>query len=388
MTGLQARFFSPDDPLRLLKRVTVGTCLLFWAATFVSDSIVWGIAGVDPVDSALGKLVGCLVGVPTCLALAAIIYRNRDRSLPIKLGLCFVLALLAAPLFALLDLAIFAIDVGMPIEVPWTYVGRSIVSCFATFISWCCLFVALLYHFQMREQERRLAASREEALAAQMRALRYQVNPHFLFNTLNSIAALVEEGAGDRAQCMINSLGDFLHETLRLDPMQDTTLRQELAMQANYLAIEAERFPQRMEVDIDVPAELLTARVPSLILQPLIENAVKHGVGVGMGKTGIRIAARHVRDSLELTVANNLPDSEAASYRDRHGLGIGLRNVSERLSARFADHARLESGIGDGGVFRAVIVLPLSIEKSEPERPAAIPPQRSAGQSVKTLQLQ
>lgn len=387
MSGLQAMNPPADDPLRQLKRVTLGTCLLFWTATFISDSIVWGFAGVDPLDSAVGKLVGCVVGVPTCLALAAIIHRYRYRSLPIKLALCFVLALFAAPLFALLDLAIYAVDVGRPIEVPWNYVGRSVVSCFATFISWCCLFVALLYHFQMREQERRLAASREEALSAQMRALRYQVNPHFLFNTLNSIAALVEEGAGERAQSMINSLGDFLHETLRLDPMQDTTLGQELAMQANYLAIEAERFPQRMAVDIDVPAELMAAPVPSLILQPLIENAVKHGVSAGIGKTGIRIAARRVRQSLELTVENNVSDSGADLQRSRHGLGIGLRNVSERLAARFAERASLNSGLAEDGVFRAVIVLPLAIDPVAPQRDAARAEPQPPAQAVKALHL-
>jgi two-component sensor histidine kinase len=379
MTGLFTSTRSNDDPMRMLKRVTIGTCLLFWAATFVTDSIVWGLAGIDPLASAFGKLVGAFFGVPTCLGLAALLYRWRDVSLPAKLGLCFFLALIAAPLFALLDLAIFAVDVGMPVDIPWAYVGRSVVSCFATFVSWCCLFVALLYHFQMREQEQRLAASREEALGAQMRALRYQINPHFLFNTLNSIAALVEEGASTRAQGMINSLGDFLHETLRLDPMQDTTLAQELAMQANYLAIEAERFPQRMALTVDVPPALSTARVPSLILQPLIENAIKHGVSAGMGKTRIRIGARQIGQTIELTVENDLAEAGTVDPRDRLGLGIGLRNVSERLAARFADRARLEAGVIEGRTFRVAIVLPLLIDHDHAPHEIAATAPASAG---------
>ncbi|MBN9548818.1 MAG: histidine kinase, partial [Alphaproteobacteria bacterium] len=219
-----------------------------------------------------------------------------------------------------------------------------------------CLFVALLYYFEVRDRERRLAAVREEALSAQMRALRYQVNPHFLFNTLNSIAGLIEEGSATRAERMVLSLSTFLRTTLSLDPMHDVPLADEISLQEEYLEIERERFSDRMAFSIDMPADVHGALVPSLILQPLIENAIKHGVGATAGKVEIALRAQRDADRLRVTIENDMPVGSNGKKPD--GMGVGLRNVAERLHARFQGDGLFWSGPIAPGRYRASIDLP------------------------------
>jgi sensor histidine kinase YesM len=346
--------------VRDIRGVTLRLGALYWGATFIIDSIFWGVAGTDPLESALGKLFSCTMGALICFAIAALLFRFREASITVQAVLCFLVTLIAAPIFAGLDFAIYAFCMW-PESVTFdsSIFGKTLVSFAANFFGWSCLFIALLYHFRMRDQERRLAASREEALAAQMRALRYQINPHFLFNTLNSITALIEENATGRAKQMIIALSDFLHETLRLDPMHDVRLTDEIALQVNYLSIERERFPGRISVDVAVPEELTGKMVPSLILQPLIENAIKHGLGAGPGPIAITIAAAASDGRLELSVENDMPGGPAPSDRKVHGLGIGLRNVAERIHARFDEYGSFSARHVTPTRFRAVLRIPL-----------------------------
>ena len=117
-----------------------------------------------------------------------------------------------------------------------------------------------------------------EAQEAQLRALRYQINPHFLFNTLNSLSSLILSKQTDTAERMLMNLSTFFRATLSADPTADVSLDEEIKLQRLYLDIEQIRFPDRLSVEVDVPDALLAARVPVLILQPIVENAVKYGV--------------------------------------------------------------------------------------------------------------
>lgn len=270
---------------------------------------------------------------------------------------CALLAAVGAPVFALLDFANYAIcTYPQPVAFDPENFAYTVVFGAAVFFGWSCLFVAMLYSFEVVDRERRLAAAREEALTAQMRALRYQVNPHFLFNTLNSIGGLIEEGSAGRAERMVQSLSTFLRTTLTLDPLLDVPLGQELALQKAYLEIERERFSDRMVVDIDVPEDVCAVLVPSLILQPLVENAVKHGVGATSGPVQIQLRARRVMDHLHVTIENDMP---ATPTTPPVGAGIGLRNVAERLYARFRDEGHFASGRCAPSRFQASLILPL-----------------------------
>lgn len=234
---------------------------------------------------------------------------------------------------------------------------QELFMCWAMYFGWSSVFLTLLYSFDVRDRERQLAAVREEALSAQMKALRYQINPHFLFNTLNSIAGLIEEDAATRAQRMVLSLSTFMRTTLTLDPMQDVPLAEEIALQQEYLAIEHERFSDRMTFSIDVPGEVRCALVPGLILQPLIENALKHGVGATSGPVEITLKAKREDDHLHITVENDMPPGDPAENR-RPGAGVGLQNVSERLRVRFQGNGQLSTGVVASGRYRAAIDLP------------------------------
>ncbi len=227
-------------------------------------------------------------------------------------------------------------------------------------IAWAALYLALGNAEQVRAAERREGEYRRAAKAAELRSLRYQVNPHFLFNTLNSLSALVMTGKAAAAETMIQTLSTFYRRSLSDDPTGDVTLGEEIALQQDYLAIEAVRFPDRLRITIDVPAGLADARVPGMILQPLIENSVKYGVAASRAAVTIKISARENAGQLEVTIADDGAGKDNCRNGGAGGYGIGLANVRDRLEARFANRAGVESGPVKGG-YRSVICLPLTL---------------------------
>jgi two-component system, LytTR family, sensor kinase len=159
------------------------------------------------------------------------------------------------------------------------------------FLAWAAIYLSLCYAARMGALERRTAELRAAAQSAELRALRYQVNPHFLFNTLNSLSSLVMIGKKEEAERMIINLSTFFRTSLTGDPTEDVRLSEEITLQRLYLDIEAVRFPERLITTIDVPEMLESACVPGLILQPLVENAVKYGVSRARRPVTIRIRA-------------------------------------------------------------------------------------------------
>ncbi len=215
-------------------------------------------------------------------------------------------------------------------------------------LAWCALYLALLTGEKARTAERREGEFRRAAKAAELRSLRYQVNPHFLFNTLNSLSALVLTGKTQAAERMIQTLSTFYRRSLADDPSSDVLLRDEIALQKLYLDIESVRFPMRLRMQFEIPAELEETFIPGMILQPIIENSVKHAVAPSTGQVTITVSAREEYGRLVLTIADN-GDMAAANEKTRPGFGIGLSNVSERLMARFGEDASVVSGPVPGG---------------------------------------
>ena len=223
-------------------------------------------------------------------------------------------------------------------------------------IAWASLYFALLAVAQVRLAERRAGEFREAARAAELRSLRYQVNPHFLFNTLNSLSAMVMTGKTDGAEKMIQTMSRFYRHSLAEDPTSDVPLEEEFDLQKLYLDIEAVRFPERLVSRFELPADLEQARVPGMILQPLIENSVKYAVSAVNRPVTVTIAAREEFDRLVITVADDgpgLPDGV------EHGFGIGLANVRDRLEARFGPDVTLSSAPVPGG-YKSEIRIPLT----------------------------
>ncbi len=223
-------------------------------------------------------------------------------------------------------------------------------------LAWAALYFAMVTAEQARAAERREGEYKRAAKAAELRSLRYQVNPHFLFNTLNSLSALVMTGKGQAAEKMIQTLSGFYRRSLAEDPTGESTLEQEVALQRAYLEIEAVRFPDRLVTRFDIPAELEDAGLPGMLLQPLVENAVKYAVAPTRQPVTITIAAREEYGRLVVEVSDNGP---GVPQGGRAGFGIGLANVRDRLGARYGKEASLAVGPGTEGGWRAVLRLPL-----------------------------
>ena len=242
-------------------------------------------------------------------------------------------------------------------------IADGLVTWYFFFAAWASFYIAISSATRLRAAERRAAGAERDAQAAQLRALRYQVNPHFLFNTLNSLSSLVMARRDEEAEAMIVNLSAFFRSSLTLDPGEDISLAQEIEFQQLYLDIEQLRFPRRLDVRLDVPADLRGARVPPLILQPLVENAIKHGVARTTEPVRLTIAAREEDARLILTVDNDRGPAEPV--RSERDTGVGLANVCERLAARFGREAACESGPLPGGGWRVTLTMPIVGDSEE-----------------------
>ena len=248
------------------------------------------------------------------------------------------------------------------------YIVEITFSRYFMLLAWCALYLALLTGERARVAERREQQFRSAAKAAELKSLRYQVNPHFLFNTLNSLSALVLTSKTQAAEKMIQMISTFYRRSLADDTTADVPLREEVAQQKLYLDIEAVRFPLRLVAEYDIPAELEDALIPGMILQPLVENSVKHAVAPSTGQVTITLSAREEYGRLVVTVSDN---GMAAAQEDevRPGFGIGLNNVRERLEARFGNEATVVSGHAPDG-FTTHLRLPL-VRTTNREKAAA-----------------
>ena len=232
--------------------------------------------------------------------------------------------------------------------------------------TWCAFFIAMTEQRRTRIAETRAATAETAAHAAQVRALRYQVNPHFLFNTLNSLSSLVMSGRADRAEDMLMALSTFFRTSLSIDPSADVSLSEEIALQRLYLDIEKVRFPDRLHVTIDIPDDLAEARVPALILQPIVENAIKYGVSTTTSRVEVTIAAHRLDGGrMQLDIANRVANGTAGLERTsptHEGTGLGLTNVCQRLAAHFGNRADCRFGPVPGGY---VVSLALPIDSDD-----------------------
>ncbi|HEX7803823.1 MAG TPA: histidine kinase [Pseudoxanthomonas sp.] len=209
-------------------------------------------------------------------------------------------------------------------------------------LSWSGLYFGIKLAQQLQRQKEAVLRASNAAHAAQLKMLRYQINPHFLFNTLNAISTLVLDDRRDTAYRMIGSLSSFLRHSLESDPEQRVTLAQEVKALELYLGIEHMRFSDRLVVAMDIEPAASQALVPSLILQPLVENAIKHAVSRSVEGGRIELVARRDGDMLDLHLRDDGPGlTEAAPEA---GAGVGLANTRERLRVIHGERHHLSIG--------------------------------------------
>jgi hypothetical protein len=215
------------------------------------------------------------------------------------------------------------------------------------------------YSYFIEAKRREADAARLEAQLAEARlgALRMQMNPHFLFNSLNALSALVREQDTRAASRMLELIADVLRQVLRPDQPHEIPLSEEMTFLGQYLAIEQVRFSDRLEVRWDLQQRALNALVPSFIMQPIVENAIKHGVLKNAEAGVIEISARVVDEFLELKVRNNGGGVSTPPGRT----GVGLSNTSERLRTLYGSRAKLSLNVQTIGSTEATITMPLRV---------------------------
>jgi two-component system LytT family sensor kinase len=231
---------------------------------------------------------------------------------------------------------------------PWKLMGwfEAMVAYTYLILAWVFLYITLRFYRAMQLQNRSLLAATAMAHQAQLKMLRYQLNPHFLFNTLNAISTLVLDRANDTANRMVQSLSAFLRHSLDSDPMQRVTFKQELDALKLYLDIEKVRFAERLQIEYRIEPECYSALLPSLLLQPLIENAIKYAVARRVEGGRLEISARRDADMLEMVVADDGPGSShfdpgAAPAPAGNGHGVGLVNTRERLKVLYGERQQM-----------------------------------------------
>jgi sensor histidine kinase YesM len=243
-------------------------------------------------------------------------------------------------------------------------------------LCWSALYFGIKYYESLQRQREATLRSAALAQEAQLKMLRYQLNPHFLFNTLNAISTLILDNQNRTANHAVTRLSEFLRYTLDQDPMKKVTLRQEMEALDLYMNTERLRFGGRLKLEYAVEEPALDALVPSLLLQPLIENAVKYAISPREDGGMIRIEGRLRGAMLEVTVIDDGP-----GLRDGNALiegrGVGLRNTRERLNVLYGEKHRFAVLNSHPGM-RIEIGLPLEqAEATTPERLKAQPPARA-----------
>lgn len=369
---------------------------LGWSAFAVLSILslnVWYNPG--ELAPALHSIVQSLIGVIVSHPLRWVARQTWNLGWIARVALNGLAVLAASQLWTVLRLYAFTWMTGLPIgPEDW---GGWIFGSLTVFACWAFCYHALKYYrewFEQREvsiraQNAVLAAEahahRETAMRLQaenlvreskLRLLNHQLNPHFFFNALNSVTALVRKNDKEAAMEMLSRIGDFLRVSLDGDDALMHPLRDEIEIVTLYLGIEKVRFGDRMHVEFNVDDDAMDVRIPSLMLQPLVENSIKHAVGKSLSRTTIRLDASVTNDSINIRLSDDGPGAAAGSQKLRHGApGIGLKNVEDRLKAVYGDQFTLTTETGRSAGFS----IRLSVPRKAPSAEATITARRETG---------
>lgn len=316
---------------------SIGT---FLTITLVDGNVSWSHVG----HIAMSALLGILASWP----LRPIYQATFQRSLTVRIVAASIGVVLFSAIWTMLRIQVYAWIVDEPAlwgEANYWYFGSLFI-----FLSWTVLYYGIKYYDMATEEHQKLleeAAGKKneqmlrlqaeaESHMAQIRMLHYQLAPHFLFNTLNAINAMVRLGEVDRAQEMIQLLSDFLRHALQQDAVESVTLEQEIESLMLYLDIEKARFEDRLDLQFDLDPATLDARVPTLLLQPIIENAMKYAISESEDGGTLSIRSELGADRILLEVSDTGPGYEPGPDEEE-SRGIGLRNVKDRLRTLYGD---------------------------------------------------
>ncbi len=247
----------------------------------------------------------------------------------------------------------------------WTYISGQIVpTIFGRLLSQLTVYFVILgvsyaIEYQRQSSERAVRESKleSELTTARLDALKQQLQPHFLFNTLNSISVLMQKGEITLANKVLNDLSDLLRQVLRKENTQLVTLEEELEFVRRYVAIEQVRYGERLEVTFEVPGEFLSTPMPSFVLQLLVENAIRHGVAKKADSGRVRVTARRIANVLQLQVIDDGVGIDGKAFTE----GVGISNARSRLLHLYGENHRFEIRNNDEAGVTALIEIPIEI---------------------------
>ena len=341
-----------------------------WAGYFLLRSL-GGLANRMGVSFILPTILIAITGFSITL-LMGWAYRGIIRMKPVWLwSLTIIILVAGSMLFSAIEVWAHATFY----EPGWQPQGieffGAILLTLAVLGAWTGLYYGINYYLLLDAQAERFERMAAQANSAQLEMLRYQINPHFLFNTLNSISTLVLLSETEKANTMLSRLSSFLRYSLVGEREGQATVAQEMQALKLYLEIERTRFEERLRTRFDIASEVVNARIPSLLLQPLVENAVKYAVTPLEEGADIWVTARRLGDRLELSVADTGPGI-GEQRPTPEGTGVGLNNIRERLMQAYGDDHRIEimpnsssplvqAGIAKGPGVLVQIEIPLQL---------------------------
>ncbi|WP_342118748.1 sensor histidine kinase [Pseudoduganella sp. OTU4001] len=327
----------------VLSALPVSACMVILGLPAVSDHYIVAFRTLF--------LVACLLWLIPLTLLQRAMWRRHWSWL--RMGLVLLVVTYAMALTNALLGQSFGIVLGMETGHQWGRLARGLDSCWLALIAFCAVHAMGGYYLSLQQVQLHLAQAQGAARDAELRALRLQVNPHFLFNSLNAISALVSAQSNREANRMLASLSDFLRATLAHDGRHEHALADELALLDAYLAIEKARLGERLRLTMKVGPDLLDSVVPYLILQPLVENAIRHGIAPLSTPGRLDILVEREGERLLIEVQND------GQQRPHTGSGIGLANVRERLRHLYGAEQQVDAGWRLEGRFQVRIAMPL-----------------------------
>ena len=360
--------------LRLPPRSAVKASVALWSFAFSLVVAITAFRGRGTLElQFMIQFVFWVLAIGLSLVLYACFHRLRRAPPLARWPLLGLVCIAIGVLLSLADVALFAWLAHAYFPEWRSWAGFDLPHLASAWILYTWTFGLNLALFAMigateeaRRQALRAAKAEAAVKGAQLALLRLQLNPHFLFNTLNTISGLMLEGDIRKADQMVTRLSEFLRASLDIDPNASAMLGDEFNTVDAYLQIEAVRFENRLEVRYDCPDVLRAAEVPSFILQPLIENAIKHAVTPAMRPVRVTVGARQHGDDLVLTVTD---DGGRQDSPAKGAGGVGLQNIRARLAAAYGERGDLTTQHLPVG-FRADLRLPLRLL---PETHAAAP---------------
>jgi signal transduction histidine kinase len=341
------------------------------------------IANGQPFSLLVPVLISAVTGFSISLILSVIFRNIIDRRPIITWTITGVSVTVATLIYGYIDVWVLQTIREGADETPFAQllVGAIFLNG-VLLVAWSALYYAINYFVRAEEQADQLLRLEAAATSAQLTMLRYQLNPHFLFNTLNSISTLVLLKQTEQANAMLSRLSSFLRFTLINEAAAKVSLSQEVETLKLYLDIEKMRFEERLRTRFNIDENVSEALVPSLLLQPLVENAIKYAVTPQEEGADISIDARRVGDRVRMIVSDTGPGLQSSLPDPKLSTGVGMANTRERLLQAYGDDQRFDSYTRSGGGFEVVIEFPYQTKNSGGETQAM----EAAGKAPAALQ--